>query len=617
MPVLGLDPHGESPALGEDAFYLGAGSDAMFVSLHRAAGPSATSVILCPPFGWEEVCSYRPRREWARVLARAGYPTLRISLPSTGDSDGAVRDAGRLAAWTSATERAALWLRSATGARRIVAVGMGLGGMMAYLCATGGGEIDDLVLWSTPSRGRTLVRQFRAFSRLEAEQFFRGLPQPPPLPEGELEAGGFRLSAETVRDLQAVDLASADLSHASDRRVLLLERDGIAVDPRLHDRLIELGVSVTTAPAGGYADMTSHPQTAEPAREVFTSVTRWISATEHAPAEASSPAAAEPAAYLSQAPAAESEIAATADRAWSERPVMIDTPSGRLPGVLVAPRQSAGHGLCAVLLNAGVVRRIGPSRMWVETGRRWAEHGVPTLRLDMEGIGDADGPVVAYPQDGLFYRDELVDQVIAALDYLEEHGAGQRFLVGGLCSGSYWALHAAVRDQRVCAAAMLNPRVLVWSEDLAPARYMRTLLSERPSLRRIREVATLRMAMQVLTWAIRTPVRWLAQMKWFATRAAPDSSAADRLLTRLRASGARTMLLFSEREPLHGELLRTGRLDALREMPGVTLEQVAVADHTLRPSWAQAQAQAALDRMLDRELVRVGADPLSPLRTPA
>jgi alpha/beta superfamily hydrolase len=29
--------------------------------------------------------------------------------------------------------------------------------------------------------------------------------------------------------------------------------------------------------------------------------------------------------------------------------------------------------------------------MWVEASRRWAALGVATLRIDLEGIGDADG----------------------------------------------------------------------------------------------------------------------------------------------------------------------------------------------------------------------------------
>jgi len=58
-----------------------------------------------------------------------------------------------------------------------------------------------------------------------------------------------------------------------------------------------------------------------------------------------------------------------------------------LSGVLTEPLGSGEGVLCAILLNAGAVRRIGHHRMWVEVARRWAARGVPTLRLDVVGVG--------------------------------------------------------------------------------------------------------------------------------------------------------------------------------------------------------------------------------------
>ena len=59
-------------------------------------------------------------------------------------------------------------------------------------------------------------------------------------------------------------------------------------------------------------------------------------------------------------------------------------------GILTEPVGPAVD-LCAVWLNAGPQRRIGPNRMWVETARRWAALGVPSVRVDLAAIGDADG----------------------------------------------------------------------------------------------------------------------------------------------------------------------------------------------------------------------------------
>ena len=110
-----------------------------------------------------------------------------------------------------------------------------------------------------------------------------------------------------------------------------------------------------------------------------------------------------------------------------------------------------------VLLNAGAVRRTGPSRMWVECARRWAADGLTILRLDVEGIGDSDGATTPYVKDDSLYVPELVPQVQSAIDFLQARTEGERFILGGLCAGAYWSFHAALRDPRVSAILMLNP----------------------------------------------------------------------------------------------------------------------------------------------------------------
>src|SRR6202042_2243740 len=117
----------------------------------------------------------------------------------------------------------------------------------------------------------------------------------------------------------------------------------------------------------------------------------------------------------------------------TETPIVIQQRFGRLAAVLAAPDEPhpGAEGLCVVLVKAGGVRRMGPSRMWVEAARRWAGSGVPTLRLDVEGLGDADGDPAPYAADAGLYVPELVPQVISALDELVRRGIGSRFVLGG------------------------------------------------------------------------------------------------------------------------------------------------------------------------------------------
>ena len=154
-----------------------------------------------PPFGYDDVCAYRGLRMWALSLSAEGLATLRIDLPGSGDSGGSPRDAGRAASWPRAVAASAAWLRERSGADRVVAIGLGLGGLVAGQAVVEGADIDDLVLWGAPARGKTLVRELKAFARLgisKTDGVDWDLATMPPLPEGSLESGGFLLTPESV-----------------------------------------------------------------------------------------------------------------------------------------------------------------------------------------------------------------------------------------------------------------------------------------------------------------------------------------------------------------------------------------------------------------------------------
>jgi hypothetical protein len=576
----------------------------VFVTFHPPADPAhGPAVLICPPFGWEEVCSYRSLRCWADRLAQEGYGALRLTLPSTGDSAGHPRDPDRLGAWVAAVTGAATWLRSEAGAERVVAVGVGLGGIIAQVATAGGAPIDDLVLWGVPRRGRTQIRQLRAFSKLERELFFEGLPSPPPLPPDELEAGGFLLSAETVAALEAIDLVKVAPPPAPGRRALLLERDGLTVDAELASSLEEAGLEVATAPGPGFAEMTSHPQLASLPLEVVKRVMDWLPAGPGAVGLTVDAGAAPPT-------LASAEIPVGPGLAVRETPVTIPYPGGDLSAVLTETLTGAEHGLCVLLLNPAAVRRIGPHRTWVEASRRWAAVGVPTLRVDAAGIGESPGEEGLYRDDAALYEPALYAQVLGAMDFLHARGTAERFVLIGLCASANWALHCALLDERVSGLVLINLRAVIWDHDLAPARYAHALFSQPFSLARVRRAATPQRIMATIRWVIGAPFRRLRAGLAGDDYQAEDERQAQALLDAISGSDRRVLLLFSEHEPVYEELVRSGASQGLSAAPGVSLERIAVRDHTLRPVWAQEQLHATLDRALAREPgVRLEAPP--------
>jgi dienelactone hydrolase len=600
------------------AFYLQGLREPVFALFHAPqAAERDTAVLICPPFGWEDVCSYRSRREWADQLARAGYPTLRIDLPSTGDSGGSPDDPQRLDAWVAAVGAASRWL-GANGADAVAAIGIGLGGLVSCAAVAEGAPIDEIVLWGVPSRGRTFVRELRAFGRMENTKFARRGEHEPPLPDGSVGAGGFVLSAETGHALERLDLAELAVPADRLRRALLLERDGISVDRRLYEHLRSSGVDVQVAPGPGFGAMIAEPQEARPPGEVFAAVAGWLA--EARGGDASSGEAERPAgspggqnghvgarAGNGSSPSPLGDARDTAELIIEgvrvrETPLSIQQPFGRLFGVLTEPADGAGRELGAILLNAGAIRRIGPNRMWVDMARRWAARGVPSLRLDLEGLGDADGDAARFADVAELYVPELVAQVRSAIDVLEARSAVGNFALAGLCSGAYWSFHGALEDERVVAAFMLNPRTLFWDATLENVRYVRRGLLQPSSWRMVlRGDVRLSRVGRVVRYAPRSMFRHLIA-RW---RSHGERDELDVALDRLSSLNKHLVFVFSENEPLYEELQRQGRLGD--RWPKVALELLPGRDHTLRPAYSQRRAHDALDRALEHELDRVKA----------
>ena len=372
--------------------------------------------------------------------------------------------------------------------------------------------------------------------------------------------------------------------------MLLLERDQIGFDRQLGDHLERSGVATSEAPGDGYTAMMAHPQVSRPPLAEFESVGRWLSE-----APAAGPSRAVPAA--SREPIEEVEIVSSGRRI-RERPFTLDLSSGRVFGILSEPADAERGDMGAVLLNAGALRRIGPGRLWVDLARSWAGRGIPTLRLDLRGIGDADGDAGAYARNASFYVPELVDQVLETLDALEQRGVGSRFVLGGLCSGAYWSFHAALRDQRVRSALLMNPMILYWDRSITAerdAREVKAAIRESPWRRLV--------SGEIRPAHVRTAVRTSAAS---ALRAPRDAWARrsrkrrlDRAFDALRAAGKRVLFVFGQREVVYEEFALEGRLDHLERWPNVEIEVVRGGDHTFRSLPTQGEVHALLSRALD------------------
>lgn len=112
-----------------------------------------------------------------------------------------------------------------------------------------------------------------------------------------------------------------------------------------------------------------------------------------------------------------------------------------------APTQQIG----VIVLNAGMVHRIGPFRLHVELTRRLNTCGYPTLRFDLSSLGDSGAS-----NESQSRTQQIRADVADAMSLLASHAGCTRFVLLGLCSGAQNAHAVAVDEPRVAGAIFLD-----------------------------------------------------------------------------------------------------------------------------------------------------------------
>jgi len=126
----------------------------------------------------------------------------------------------------------------------------------------------------------------------------------------------------------------------------------------------------------------------------------------------------------------------------------------RLLGIVTLPARRLPDAPACLLMNAGVVHRIGPHRINVKIARALAALGIASIRIDLSGLGDSPPA-----SGGLHSNTQTVHDLQAAMDHLERTLGIRRFIVFGLCSGSVHAYWLAQKDARVAGVVMFDSYV--------------------------------------------------------------------------------------------------------------------------------------------------------------
>ena len=173
----------------------------------------------------------------------------------------------------------------------------------------------------------------------------------------------------------------------------------------------------------------------------------------------------------------------------------------------------------------------------------------------------------------------------------------RRFGAIGLCSGAFWAFHAALRRRDVRAAVLLNPRLLFWDPDADRRRILghafRGLFNRADWLRLVRggwQLQDIKRAARIVLGGSRensllrvpTPAHTLEQA-WQS----------------MEQNETSVTLVFTEGESLLREMEKRGQMPPA-DNRFVRLVRIANAGHTFRPHWSQELVHELMDAEIER-----------------
>lgn len=142
---------------------------------------------------------------------------------------------------------------------------------------------------------------------------------------------------------------------------------------------------------------------------------------------------------------------------WVEKIAQLDD-TGRLAAIVTLPRASHDRPLPnavpVLVLGAGIIHKVGPSRASVELARFLASAGHAVCRFDLSGIGDSDRARGGSLEENV--QQDIRDAVSGLLDRCPGHEA---VAVVGFCSGADNGFYWAGEDHRIKAVAMFDPTV--------------------------------------------------------------------------------------------------------------------------------------------------------------
>ena len=612
-----------------ETVYLGAGRQ-VCLTIHRPDVDAVRAVVLVEPFGIEALAADAAYRRLTQLLVESGWLVVRFAPPGAGDS-GEVAEGTFVGSWIEAVSDVVTFARGLTVDTRVDMVGLRLGATIAAY-ATHRTPVGQLVLWA-PVAGRAFAREFKLLGASGAhptEPTRSGAPANRWFTNqaGDIEAGGFVLSAESVALLAPLDLRTVDSVGAE--RILLVDRDDLGCVDKIELNFARLVIESTVVRPVGYADMRlDDPEEGLVPDESLNSIVEWLAEPRYP--EPGEPGNSPSSEFQSDSHPPERELRVTNGTDFVvEYPFTVRVEAVALAGLVSRPcaqRGATETGPAVIMLTTGSNPRCGAGRLQALMARDLASQGHLVVRYDRSGIGvttrDGRGTGVTDTIDA--YDTQHGRDLHAVIDHVVNEFGQPSVVLIGLCSGAYTAFHHAngltTSLNPVKAIVLINQILFLdrsWTTTVdSPAlavkagyelltgwrdpRRWKSLLTGgvpvRTTVRRLARLAGMRLR--------ETQSRVLVGLRW------KQPPALGEALLHIRTVGVRQIFIFDDAETGLGQLRLEGRaaMKSLERSGWLDVRTLAGAGHTFGPT---ASKRWLSDQLREQLSVVTTAQPEAP-----
>jgi len=238
-------------------------------------------------------------------------------------------------------------------------------------------------------------------------------------------------------------------------------------------------------------------------------------------------------------------------------------------GILTEPTQDKllPNSPIAIMLNAGIVHRVGPFRLHVELARSLAEAGIRSLRIDLSGLGD--NPTRSSKST---LEEVALEDGLWAMDALEKQTGVGRFTVIGLCSGAYHAQRFACMDSRVVSAVFLDGIAF------PTPQHCKRLAKKLWNVRFWRNAVKRRWLKLMPIDSAQSAGAKLAETQFFGSNLTREESA--RQLKQLVSKGVRMLFVYTGGNPDFSSSLQFEEMFGVAANDSLQVEYYSNAEHT-------------------------------------